>query len=215
MLDDWTPKRHGKQRCMPASQVCKTCNIDKPADAYARQDSKRSGLFAECKACQRLRNQRWIDENRERFRHINRAATGKMRRKDPVRAMVSLARARAKKAGLEFSITEHDVVIPSHCPVLGIELSFGLGRGKGQSHAERDGRASLDRIENSKGYIPGNVIVVSFRANRIKSDASSRELLKIARFYARLDTDKGGETSVPAVQPHEKEQNRPMLKRVS
>jgi len=114
-----------------------------------------------------------------------RTSTTKARRTNPVKAMLNLARARAKKSGIEFTITEGDVSFPTHCPVLGIELSFGLGMGEPHSLSVRDARASLDRIDNSKGYVPGNVIVVSYRANRIKSDASVGELVKIARFYAQ------------------------------
>lgn len=164
---------------------CKTCSQEKPVSAFWKQKTKR-GYFAECKVCSQKRNQKWVDANRDRFRHINAKATSKMRRLDPVKHMVSLARARAKKRGIEFTITHEDVVIPRVCPALGIELSFGLGKGEGQSLAQRDGRASLDRVDNSKGYIPGNVVVVSYRANRVKSDASKTELLKIARFYAGL-----------------------------
>ena len=42
----------------------------------------------------------------------------------------------------------------------------------------------MDRRDNSIGYTPENVVVVSWRANRIKSDASAAELQKLANFYA-------------------------------
>lgn len=186
--------------------TCKTCGVEKPEEAFSVQKSKRNGRFSECKTCQRLRNQAWIDNNRDRFRCLNREATSLARRRDPVRAMLCLARSRAKKAKIDFNLTEADVFIPSHCPVLGIELTFGLGKGLGQSLAERDSRASLDRIDNRKGYIVGNVVVVSYRANRIKSDATANELIKVARFYAKLDTDKTGKTYLPMVQQQPQEQ---------
>lgn len=94
--------------------------------------------------------------------------------------------------GRDFSITEKDVFIPEVCPVLGIPLTFGLGKGEGQSMMARDSRASLDRIDNDKGYVPGNVVVVSYRANRLKSDAKPSELLRVARFYAILQASKRG-----------------------
>lgn len=49
-----------------------------------------------------------------------------------------------------------------------------------------DHSPSLDRIRGDLGYVPGNIIVISNRANRIKSDASIRELRDIASFYATL-----------------------------
>ena len=165
--------------------ICKTCQASKDESNFWPQRNKR-GFMAECKVCATKRNKAWINSNRERFQHLNKAATGRMRRKDPVRAMVTLARSRCKSSGLEFSITADDLKIPSHCPVLGIRLSYGLGHGKGQSAEARDSRASLDRIDNARGYTKDNVVVVSYRANRIKSDANVTELLKVARFYAKL-----------------------------
>jgi hypothetical protein len=195
-------------------QVCKTCGANKPADAYFKQKSKRSGLFAECKVCQRQRNQKWIDDNRERFRHLARGATNRMRRRDPVRSMIWLARSRAKKSGLEFTITQSELFIPAECPVLGIPLTYGLGKGEGQSMEARDSRASLDRIDNSKGYVPGNVVVVSYRANRLKSDADVSELLKLARFYAQLDASKRGALHLSGVQPEASQEGGKMPQRL-
>jgi hypothetical protein len=40
-----------------------------------------------------------------------------------------------------------------------------------------------DIIDNSQGYIPGNVILISRRANRLKGDATPDELQKLAKFY--------------------------------
>ena len=49
--------------------------------------------------------------------------------------------------------------------------------------------ASIDRIHNHLGYIPGNVHWVSYRANRIKADATVEELQKIADYYRRLQEE--------------------------
>jgi hypothetical protein len=97
--------------------------------------------------------------------------------------MVRNARNRARKAGVPFNITKDDIVIPSHCPVLGIPLFPRVGRGGG------DNSPSLDKIKPELGYVPGNIIVVSFKANRIKSDATIRELRDVASFYATLRED--------------------------
>lgn len=90
------------------------------------------------------------------------------------------AKARAGKAGLPFTITIDDLTIPSHCPILGIPIFPVKGRGGG------DNSPSLDRIRNELGYVRGNVIVISNRANRLKSDATIKELRDIASFYATL-----------------------------
>lgn len=64
-----------------------------------------------------------------------------------------------------------DLVIPTHCPLLGIELD--------QFHPNLDNHCSLDRIDSTKGYVRGNVMVISHRANRIKSNATAEELVLI------------------------------------
>lgn len=86
--------------------------------------------------------------------------------------MLSEARKRSKKKGLEFNLSKKDIVIPEFCPVLGMKLEF---------HRERrlDNSPSLDRIEPSQGYIQGNVRVISQRANLLKSNATLEELEKV------------------------------------
>lgn len=83
------------------------------------------------------------------------------------------ARKRAVARGLPFSITPHDIVVPDRCPVLGIKL---------ESDGSRDNRPSLDKKIPEKGYTPENIAVISFRANRIKSDASAEELMAVLRY---------------------------------
>lgn len=95
--------------------------------------------------------------------------------------LLKFAKDRAKKRGLEFTLTPADLFIPTHCPILGFELRINY---KGLTG--NDFSPSLDRIDNSKGYTPDNVVVVSFRANRIKKTSSADELIKIGYFYRNL-----------------------------
>lgn len=85
------------------------------------------------------------------------------------------AKTRAKKKNLPFTITLKDIFIPPYCPILGIPL---LCCGPLSDYSP-----SLDRIIPKYGYIKNNIIVVSLRANRIKSDATIDELKKIYEFY--------------------------------
>lgn len=89
-----------------------------------------------------------------------------------VKKLLQLAKDRAKRKNIEFSITEADLVSVTHCPLLGIEISFD-NRGSGG----KPNSPSIDRINPSKGYVPGNVWVISAKANRIKSDATPDELV--------------------------------------
>ena len=49
---------------------------------------------------------------------------------------------------------------------------------------------SFDRIYPKKAYIKGNIVVVSNKANRIKTDATVDEIRKVADFYEKLLKDK-------------------------
>ena len=86
--------------------------------------------------------------------------------------MVRAARKRARKAGLPCSIAAVDIVIPAVCPILGIRLRFNVGKRENNS-------PSLDRIDPNLGYIPENIAVISYRANRIKSNGTPEERAKI------------------------------------
>jgi hypothetical protein len=96
--------------------------------------------------------------------------------------MIQNARVRARAAGVPFTIVASDVIIPTNCPILGIPLFQALGRKGGA-----DNSPSLDRVEPERGYVPGNILVISNRANRLKSDASIEELRSIASFYATFE----------------------------
>ena len=80
---------------------------------------------------------------------------------------------------MPFTIKAADIVVPTHCPILGLPLYSTLGKKGGGPNSP-----SLDRIEPALGYVPGNIVVISNRANRLKSDATIEELRKIASFYA-------------------------------
>ena len=97
--------------------------------------------------------------------------------------MWNCAKMRANKKGMQFNIAISDIIIPEFCPVLGIKL--GLNNRK-----PSDNSPTLDRIDNSKGYVKGNVMVISHRANIIKSNATVDELGQIYSFYKRLRENK-------------------------
>lgn len=86
--------------------------------------------------------------------------------------MLNNARERAKRRGLDFAITVADVVIPERCPLLGISLRRGTA-------VVGDRSPSLDRKDPALGYLPGNVWVISHRANTIKQDATLEELKRL------------------------------------
>jgi hypothetical protein len=89
--------------------------------------------------------------------------------------MWSASKARAARRGVEFTIAPEDIVVPTHCPIFGVELR--VGRGPNNSIACCP---TLDRIDPSRGYVRGNVWVISHRANAIKNDGTPEEHDRIA-----------------------------------
>lgn len=90
------------------------------------------------------------------------------RLKAPAVTMVERARRRARDRGLPFELNPQTIIVPATCPVLGIPLILGAARSPNSP--------SLDRIVPSRGYVPGNVRVVSDRANRLKGDRDLSQL---------------------------------------
>ena len=66
------------------------------------------------------------------------------------------------------------------CPILGIKLSRSRF-----IDGPQDNSPSLDKIIPEKGYVKGNIIVISQLANRIKNDATYDEIYKVANWYEK------------------------------
>ena len=95
-------------------------------------------------------------------------------------ATVCRLRTRAKSIGVPFDLTTEWLQdnTPEVCPVFGTPFVF-LGNG-----VVTDTSASLDRLVPSKGYTKDNVVVVSMKANTIKSAYSSKEIRTVADWLA-------------------------------
>lgn len=92
------------------------------------------------------------------------------------------AKKRAKENGVRFTLTLDDMPeIPEICPVLGIPIVPNTVAGP------LDSSPSLDRIVRAQGYVPGNVRIISNRANRLRSDATADELRLVAEDAARIE----------------------------
>jgi len=95
----------------------------------------------------------------------------------PESKMYQRAKCRAKERGIEFTLDKEDIVIPELCPILGIPIIYHSGSSGGKINSP-----ALDRIDNSKGYIKGNVLVISHLANMMKSCANKEQLVSFAKW---------------------------------
>ena len=98
---------------------------------------------------------------------------------DAAKLLYKNIKSRCKRIGREFSIELDDIIIPKKCPVFGFDL-------KREDRETWMCAPSVDRIDSSKGYIKGNVTVVSRRANILKRDATVEELEQLFNYYKTL-----------------------------
>ena len=150
----------------PHTRTCSRCK--RPEGEVEFYERARGGRRGRCKRCM-CKEQR---VHREVFASAH-----------PKRVMLNNAATRARKAGVPFELTESDFEIPAVCPVLGIPLEPGKGR-----RGPRDHSPTLDRVIPTRGYVRDNVVVVSWRANRLKSDGTMTELETIVRFYRAAES---------------------------
>jgi hypothetical protein len=115
--------------------------------------------------------------NRERMSELEK----KRRRANVVKTLLHGAKHRAKKYGLPFSLTVNNVHLPTHCPLLGIELGTRTGKLGASS-------PSLDRIFNDRGYVPDNVLIISHAANTCKGGLRADDILKIGMNLKFIET---------------------------
>lgn len=86
----------------------------------------------------------------------------------------------AIKNGIPFTIELDDLEQPEFCPILGIKLNYGWGGKSG--HLRDPAKATIDKVIPELGYVPGNVFIISWRANKLKSDMTFEELEKIMNY---------------------------------
>ena len=120
---------------------------------------------------------RWQREWWEAHPNYNRAQLMQRAKAQPEKYLFWQAKRRAKLRGVEFTLALEDIVIPRVCPVLGIPIAIGSGQ-----RGRANGSPSLDRFDNAKGYVPGNVRVISMRANWLKSNGTLAEFESIVRY---------------------------------
>lgn len=156
---------------------------DNYTDWYALSEEQRKARVQKNKE-RRENTPKEIRQQEARMRYERSMATGvrqawvkRRRSENPELCMWNSARSRAKIEGLEFNIEVSDIRIPKLCPVFKTPL---LMEGKSANSI------SIDRIDSSKGYVKGNVCVISNKANRQKNDSTIEDLSAILRYMKRM-----------------------------
>jgi FMN phosphatase YigB (HAD superfamily) len=155
---------------------CKKCSTKKPETEWYYSIRGRDSMCKSCrkeyrKDIKRGYQKTYYQKNKEYYQNLNKEFFDnnpeyhkKWNRRKPENRLLMSARKRAKEKGLEFNLEITDIVIPSICPVLKVPMVIGTNTAP-----------SIDRIDSGKGYVKGNIKIISKRANTIKSDGTIEE----------------------------------------
>ena len=131
----------------------------------------------------------------ERARRWNASVRGKATRRLWMRsnpkktwiiAALNRAKRRARERGLLYDLNTRYLmsILTTHCPVFGTEFVFSGGV------VATPQSPSLDRLDSSMGYVKGNVVVISVKANTIKSAYTAEDIAKVADWLKTYETQK-------------------------
>ncbi len=139
--------------------VCESCQEEKSQFEFYKN---RKGFYKYCKTC-------YIEKNKgyqESYRTNNRFAI-----------RVRACKARSRYRELPFDLTEDYIkeIWTGVCPVFNTQLDI-------QALKNSPKHAELDRVIPKLGYVKGNVVWLSQRANRIKHDAKLEELERLVEW---------------------------------
>lgn len=144
------------------NKKCSKCGEVKDISQFQKNYTKRKngspvgdGYRTDYKICSNLRRKKCYDQN-------------------PLTRMFMNSKARARNSGLEFNLEYSDLIIPDKCPILNIP--FVLGAKDNYPYSP-----SIDRIDSTKGYIKGNVKIITLLANRMKTNATKEQCLEFAK----------------------------------
>lgn len=110
-------------------------------------------------------------------RDANRTYRAKPGKREKI--LLASAKSNGKLHGVPFDLELSDIKIPEFCPLLGLKLDPGA---PDRAH----NLPSLDKIIPELGYVKGNVHVISWRANKLKSNATFDEIHRMSAGLKKL-----------------------------
>lgn len=132
-------------------RLCYTCDSMKVFAEFGRNKNCSLGYDSVCRACRKLKSARDLLKQTQESKIYHRA------------------KSRAKREGVAFNLEHSDIIIPPLCPVFNVPFILG----------DTHWTPSIGRIDPTKGYVKGNIMIICNRANRLKNDATLEELKMI------------------------------------
>jgi hypothetical protein len=152
------------------TKQCSVCKELKPLSCFGIRKSGGDGLNYRCKNCQSK---------------SSRDSRSKNPMKTQIGTMVKKAKERSREKEIPFDIDIEYLmsIATSHCPIFNVPLEWSCFRSNKKGPLPNS--PSLDRIVPNRGYVKGNVWIISHRANTIKSNASHEELALVAKAVSK------------------------------
>ena len=175
-------KKHIKHQ---KGKVCTDCKEHKPLSNFTKKRDTKDGLCHWCKPCKEKRRDLackfkcWFLAKKARtLRGVKNNTYSKPKFKEftieptdipGVKIKVTKTYPSGRKVWVA---TEY----PKECPIFKTKLDWGKNGCNINS-------PSLDRIDSTKGYVKGNVIIVSMLANCMKANATPEQLKQFSRYH--------------------------------
>lgn len=155
---------------------CTKCRQLLPVDQFHRRKDVKDGLNSWCKSC------------RNTYDQLSPVLT-------ITRSMLASAKRTAREKNVPFDIdidfirkmVGENARFASHCPIFKTRLEWSCRRN--DTNGVLPNSPSIDRIDPSKGYVKGNVWIISHRANTIKNNATHEELKLVTEAVGRAIVD--------------------------
>jgi len=167
---------------LPTTKCCNICKQYLPLDMFSTNNAiKKDKLSLYCRECDKKKQE--AKRRKTPNKHLEYARTYQAQKRQSfdyrLQMLLNASKQRAVLKNIEHTLTLEQLkaIYPADnkCPVFGTELQFG-------NAGFREHSPSIDKIDPNKGYTLDNVQIISWRANRLKADASINELEMLLAF---------------------------------
>lgn len=171
-------------------KICTKCKIEKENTEFHKCSVNKDGLYKWCKLCKIEYDKEYRKSDKiqnlyksEKYREKKKIYEQNRRLNSPEIIMFTWIKNRAKRMNIPFNLNPEDIIIPEKCPLLEIPIFIKPYKEKGSFCPNSP---SLDKIIPELGYIKGNIMVISMKANIMKSNASIEELKIFSKNIQKL-----------------------------
>lgn len=175
-------KIKGWENYLSLNDICVVCGKDKSIKFSYSNTKKNKTCSKECKYIYQTTKHEYYEKALYKFKDKNYQELHRY-----IQNKIRSIKRRAKNKNLKFDLDVFWLIsiIPTNrmCPVFNTPMIY-----KAQNN--KDLSASVDRIDNKKGYTKDNVCWISYKANRLKNEMNIDDIKLIYEFMKFCDIEK-------------------------